>query len=80
MGSSSSGGGLPAEPHLHNPRGWGATTAARDGAPTKGLMHRLGHASPAAALRYPRAEQEGDAALAAAMGETLRHMEGTDST
>ena len=46
--------GLPAGSHLHDLRGWGATIAARHGAPTKELMHRLGHASPAAALRYQR--------------------------
>ncbi|MBJ7450849.1 MAG: site-specific integrase [Blastococcus sp.] len=64
--------GLPPGAHLHDLRGWGATVAARHGATTRELMHRLGHASPAAALRYQRAEQERDAALAAAMSAAMR--------
>lgn len=64
--------GLPTGSHLHDLRGWGATVAARHGATTRELMHRLGHASPAAALRYQRAEHERDAALAAAMSAALR--------
>jgi ABC-type molybdenum transport system ATPase subunit/photorepair protein PhrA len=48
--------------------------AARQGATTRELMHRLGHASPAMALRYQRAEQERDAILAAAMSAALRHV------
>ncbi len=71
--------GLPTGSHLHDLRGWGATIAARHGATTKELMHRLGHASPAAALRYQRAEQERDAALAAAMSAALRQSEGAAS-
>jgi ABC-type molybdenum transport system ATPase subunit/photorepair protein PhrA len=51
---------------------------ARQGATTtRELMHRLGHASPAMALRYQRAEQERDAILAAAMSAALRQSEGT---
>ena len=64
--------GLPAGAHLHDLRGWSATIAAQHGATTRELMHRLGHASPAAALRYQRAEQERDAALAAAMSAAVR--------
>ena len=64
--------GLPPGSHLHDLRGWSATVAARHGATTRELMHRLGHASPAATLRYQRAEQERDAALAAAMSTALR--------
>ncbi len=66
--------GLPAGAHLHDLRGWAATMAARQGATTRELMHRLGHASPAMALRYQRAEQERDAILAAAMSAALRHV------
>jgi integrase len=69
--------GLPAGSHLHDLRGWGATIAARHGATTRELMHRLGHASPAAALRYQRAEQERDAALGAAVSTGLGPSEGT---
>jgi hypothetical protein len=43
-------------------------------------MHRPGHASPAAALRYQRAEQERDAALAAAMSAALERSDETVST
>lgn len=70
--------GLPPGSHLHDLRGWGATVAARYGATTKELMHRLGHASPAMALRYQRAEQDRDAALAAAMSAALRQAPGKD--
>jgi integrase len=69
--------GLPEGSHLHDLRGWGATMAARHGATTRELMHRLGHASPAMALKYQRAEEARDAALAAAMSAALRHAEGT---
>jgi hypothetical protein len=43
-------------------------------------MHRLGHASPAAALRYQHAEQERDAALAAAMSAALLLSDDTSAT
>ncbi len=72
------GGGSPG--NLHDLRGWGATIAARHGATTKELMHRLRYASPTAALRYQRAEQERDAALAAAISAALRQSEGSTST
>ena len=71
--------GLPAGAHLHDLRGWSATIAAQHGATTRELMHRLGHASPAAALRYQRAEQERDAALAAAISAALRQSHRTTS-
>ena len=76
-GPAAEAAGLPAGSHLHDLRGWSATIAARHGATTKELMHRLGHASPAAALRYQHAEQERDAALAAAMSAEVRRSEGT---
>jgi hypothetical protein len=38
--------------------------AASTGASTKELMHRLGHASPRAALRYQHATAERDTAIA----------------
>src|SRR5690348_649940 len=63
--------GLPQGSHPHALRGWRATMAGRARPPGK-LMHRLGHASPAMALRYQRAEQERDAILAAAMSAALR--------
>ncbi|MCZ2857446.1 site-specific integrase [Blastococcus sp. VKM Ac-2987] len=71
--------GLPEHSHLHDLRGVGATWAARAGATTKELQARLGHASPAMALRYQRAEQDRDATLAAAMSEAIRQPVGTAS-
>ena len=53
--------------HFHDLRHVAGTLAASTGAGTKELMHRLGHASPAAALRYQHATSERDEAIAAAM-------------
>jgi len=57
--------------HLHDLRHFGATLAAQAGATTKELMARLGHASPAAALRYQHATAERDQALAERMDALL---------
>jgi hypothetical protein len=35
-------------------------------------MHRMGHASPEAALRYQHATRDRDAALAAALGDLVK--------
>jgi integrase len=48
-----------------------ATLAARQGATTKELMRRLGHATPDMAMRYQRADAERDRALARAMSDGL---------
>ncbi len=53
--------------HLHDLRHLGATLAAATGASTKEIMRRLGHASPAAALRYQHAADDRDATIAAAL-------------
>lgn len=50
--------------HLHDMRHVAATMAAATGATTKELMHRLGHASAAAALRYQHATAKRDEAIA----------------
>ena len=50
--------------HFHDLRHFANTLAAAAGASTKELMARLGHASPAAALRYQHATQERDRAIA----------------
>lgn len=50
--------------HLHDLRHVAATMAATTGATTKELMHRLGHASPAAALRYQHATAKRDEVIA----------------
>jgi integrase len=58
---------------LHDLRLLAGTLAAATGAGTKELMHRLGHASPRAALIYQHATRERDIAIAEAMNE---HIEG----
>jgi integrase len=52
---------------FHDLRHTGATWAAQSGATTKDLMARLGHASPAAALRYQHSSTERDRAIAQAL-------------
>ena len=56
---------------FHGLRGVSATLAARQGATTKELMRRLGHATPDMAMRYQRADVERDRALARAMSDGL---------
>jgi len=53
--------------HFHDLRGAGLTWAATQGATTRELMARGGHASPAAALRYQHAVEDRDAAIAEAL-------------
>lgn len=50
--------------HFHDLRHVAATLAAATGAGTKELMHRLGHVSSQAALRYQHATPERDRAIA----------------
>ncbi len=57
------------ELHLHDLRHAGLTLAAVTGATTAELMHRAGHSSPAAALRYQHATRERDKVLAQALAE-----------
>lgn len=57
---------------FHDLRHTANTLAAATGASTRELMHRLGHASPAAALRYQHATQERDEAIAEAVSEAVR--------
>jgi integrase len=58
--------------HLHDLRHLAGTLAASTGAGTKELMHRLGHASPQAALRYQHATRERDCAIAEALDGLIR--------
>ena len=58
--------GLP-HTRVHWLRHTGATLAASTGATTKELMHRLGHASSAAALVYQHAVSERDGEIARAL-------------
>jgi integrase len=53
--------------HLHDLRHVGLTLAAATGATTAELMHRAGHSSPAAALRYQHATRERDKVIAEAL-------------
>jgi integrase len=55
------------------PRHFAGTLAAATGAGTKELVHRLGHASPRAALIYQHATRERDIAIAEAMNEHIQH-------
>jgi len=55
------------EIHFHDLRHAGATWLAVSGATTREIMARLGHASPAAALRYQHATADRDTALAGAL-------------
>lgn len=60
----------------HDLRHTGATLAAIAGATVPELMQRLGHSTPAAAMRYQHAAQGRDAAIAGALS---RLAEGTDA-
>lgn len=57
---------------VHDLRHVGATLAAQAGATTKELMSRIGHTTPAMAMRYQIAAKERDAAIADKMSELAR--------
>jgi integrase len=57
------------ELRLHDLRHTGLTLAAATGATVAELMHRAGHASPAAALRYQHATADRDRVLADALAK-----------
>jgi integrase len=57
--------------HFHDLRGSGATWAATAGATVRELMSRLGHATPAVALRYQHATLDRDRAIADRLGVLL---------
>jgi integrase len=57
------------ELHLHDLRHTGNTWAAWTGASTAELMARMGHATPAAALRYQHATADRDRVLADALAD-----------
>lgn len=54
---------------LHDLRHTGAVLAAQTGATLAELMARLGHSTPAAAMRYQHAARDRDKAIAAALSE-----------
>jgi integrase len=74
--------------HLHDLRHTGLTLAAATGATTAELMHRAGHASASASLRYQHATRDRDQVLAHALANlaggtrvpTLRHPNPTRKT
>lgn len=55
------------ELHFHDLRHTGAVLAAQTGATLAELMARLGHSTPAAAMRYQHAARDRDKAIAAAL-------------
>jgi integrase len=57
---------------FHDLRHSGLTWVAATGATVAELMHRGGHASPAAAMRYQHATKERDRALAQALSELVK--------
>jgi integrase len=56
---------------VHDLRHIGATYAAQAGATTKELMRRIGHTTPAMAMRYQIAAAERDAAIADRLSEMI---------
>jgi hypothetical protein len=67
---------LPDNFRLHDLRHTANTLAAATGASTKELMHRMGHASSQAAIRYQHATRERDVALAFALDELVEASRG----
>jgi integrase len=57
---------------FHDLRHTGATLAAATGAPLRAIMARLGHATPAAALRYQHVIAGQDADIAANLDHIAR--------
>lgn len=57
--------------HFHDLRHTGAVLAAQTGATLAELMARLGHSTPAAAMRYQHAARDRDTAIAAALSKMV---------
>jgi integrase len=62
---------LPARFRFHDLRHTANTLTAAAGASTRDLMHRMGHASAQAALRYQHATRQRDAEIAKSLGELI---------
>jgi integrase len=62
---------LPAGFRFHDLRHTANTLTAAAGASTRELMHRMGHASPQAALRYQHATRARDTAIAQSLGALI---------
>jgi integrase len=65
---------------LHDLRHTGLTLAAATGATTVELMHRAGHSSSVAAMRYQHATKDRDRVIADALGELARPSHRTSSS
>jgi integrase len=63
---------------FHDLRHTAATLAAAAGATTKELMERMGHTSPAVALRYQHVMADRQAAIAAALDGLVRDAQQAD--
>ena len=61
-----------ADLRLHDLRHTGLTLSAATGATTAELMHRAGHSSASAALRYQHATENRDRVLATALGQLIK--------
>jgi integrase len=70
--------GLPRSFRFHDLRHTANTITAAAGASTRELMHRMGHASAEAALRYQHATRERDSFLAAALGDLVSEARPTE--
>ena len=64
--------------HFHDLRHVANTMAAATGASLRELMYRMGHASPAAALRYQHATEQRDRAIAQALGDLIESSPGIE--
>jgi integrase len=62
---------LPAGFRFHDLRHTANTLTAATGASTRELMHRMGHASPQAALRYQHATRARDTEIAQSLGALI---------
>ncbi len=67
--------GLP-DLHFHDLRHVAATLAAATGAGVKDIMHRIGHSSPQAALRYQHASAGRDQTIADGISELIQRERG----
>ena len=68
--------GLPDGFRFHDLRHTANTLAAATGASTKELMHRMGHASSQAAIRYQHATRDRDVFIAGALDELVEASRG----
>jgi len=66
--------GIEGRLRFHDLRHTNATLAAASGAPLRAVMHRLGHASAAATLRYQHRLEGQDETIAAFLEETSRRL------